>query len=705
MLKVVKNLLVIAIFALFSGLIITYQPGWFFGLIFLLFFLFYYSNLAYLLLVRLFNFPKNSFLRRFFGILIVFWLFVTSVGFLILSGFSTFYLGVLVLPFTIVLLNMFLGLSVLKQKKEESLLEAEEVREIVLPSSTSFLAAVLILMAGAFYILFQHETGAEIWTPWAILPDYYPYLYLLIYLVLGLLIFTNNHAKTLLALFFVFSLLCHFNLAFTHELIYGADYWRHLGTQNQILQNGGVTIRNFMENPGWIEKMNFGLYSYSGFWGLNVILNLFTGIDLLNLGKFVGPIIWSLFVPVLFYALGRILNLSKRLALFLVWLSFVPSALLISGSFSLPSSLHFIFWLFSLILLLKADFSENKNQLWALLIVGLLLSSGYLLYAVIFFLALGLKLLNIYLIKNNLLNNVAWFFISIFAVLFLPVLEIVSGYSQMSFKSDLFSAIKQFVGNLTGVYFAFGPRPHTISTGNILFYQTPQSSFVENIFTIWPYWLILTAVLFCTLAIYGMIKFFLRNENQKWLGVFFFSLFGGYFISRYLLNGENILTRRLDVVLATGLIVFFCLAILYFQKYLLKRKFILIGIICLSFFGATIYTLGPVSRAVSSQEYLDYQDIYHQVKEEKNFCIIADPYNLTVLEGISAKKIVGGGFPIKGDFSQTELQAVLKDWEDGKDKDQIIKQAKNITGANTCFVLEKNVGDSGIESKVKMLKY
>ncbi len=695
----VKKSLILAFFALFSGLIFVYQPGWFLGLVFLFFFVFYYAKDGYLLLERGFDFPQNSFLSRFFGMLTVFWLLVTVGGFLVLVKVPIFYLGLLVLPVTAGFLEILLSLSRWQKKRENETEVFAQKQEIVLPSSTSFLAAVLLLMAGAFYVLARHQTGGEILTPWSVLPDFYPYLYLLIYLVLGLLIFTNSHAKTLLILFFVFSLLCHFNLSLTHKVVYGADYWRHLGMQNQILQGGGVAVQNFAENPSLIEKINFGLYSYLGFWGLNVILNLFTGFDFLTLGKFVGPVLWSLFVPILFYALGRVLSLSKRLSLFLVWLSFIPSALLISGSFSLPSTLHFIFCLFSLTLLLKANLKENKSQLWGLLFVGLLLLSGYLLYAILFFLALGLKLINTYLIKNNLINNIVWLCVFVLTGLFLPAIEIVSGYSDLSFKSDIFSAIKQFVGNLTGYYFVFGPRPHTIATGNILFNQTPDYAFVSNGLTAWSGWMLVISLLFIGFAVYGSFQLFKKESTKRWLVIFFYSLFIGYFISRYLLNGENILTRRLDTVLATGLIIFFVYGISYLQQYFSHRSFTVFTVIILAIFGSAIYTLGPVSKAVSFQEYLDYTDIAFQLKDENKYCVIADPYNLTALEGVSTKQIVGGGFPIKGDFSQTELQTVLKDWEEGRDKNQIIAEAKAITGAKNCFVLLKN-GES-----VKMEKY
>ena len=119
-------------------------------------------------------------------------------------------------------------------------------------------------------------------------------------------------------------------------------------------------------------------------------------------------------------------------------------------------------------------------------------------------------------------------------------------------------------------------------------------------------------------------------------------------------------------------------------------KFIVATVVLLSLFGSAIYSLGPVSKAIGLQEYLDYTDIAGQLKDEKNYCIIADPYNLTVLEGVSAKQIIGGGFPINGDFSQPELQYILKSLEEGKDKAQVIAQAKSITGAKNCYILLKN---------------
>lgn len=693
-----KKMLILAFFGLFSWVIVTYQPGIIIGLIFLLFFLCYFSDKAYKMSIRAFNFPEHSFLGGFLGFLSVFWILTVVCGIMVFFQIPPVVFGTLVLPVTGLSVYIFSKLIFWQKDIHHENIIAEE-EEFVLPSSTSLIGGAGILMLSGFYILYKHQTGDEILTPWSVLPNYYIYLYLVVYLFLGFLIFTNRHAKTILIFLSVFAALCHFNLGLTHQLVYGADYWRHLGVENQLLQTGKLNITNFSADPNFFEKLNPGIYSYAQFWGINVFLNLFTGISLLDLGRFVGPLLWAVFIPTLIYALGRLMLWNKRTVLFLSWVSFVPSALLVSGSFFLPVSFHFIFWLLSMLFLFKADLRKNIKQLWGLLFVGLVLSTGYLLYAFIFFGALILKTINVYLRQGNLIENVLWSIFTLLTGVSFPILEILSGYSQLSFKSGIFSAVKQFVGNLSGYYFVFGPRPHTIATGNILVNQTPDYAFVSNALTVLPGWMFIISILFIGLSIYGVYKFFNKETDKRWFSVLFIGLFIGYFLSRYLLSGDNILTRRLDAILALGLIVFF----VYTVKDWMSQNYgyrVTVGIVVLlSLFGTAIYSLGPVSKVVSAQEYLDYQNIFAQLKDENKYCVIADPYNLTALEGVSAKQIVGGGFPIKGDFSQPELQYILKSLQEGKDKMQIIVQAKQITGAKNCFVLEKN------ENGVKMIKY
>ena len=533
--NILKKSLIIAIFYLASWFIVKYQPGMFVGLIFLLFFLYYFAEKAYKILVRAFNFPEHSFLGKFFGLLLVFWLMIVICGIFMICGFSPAILATFTLPATGLLVYILPGL-VFWQKDiiSENKAEVGESEEFVLPSSTSLIGGATILMLSGFYILYKHQTGNEILSPWAVLPNYYIYLYLLVYLFLGFLIFSNSHAKTILILLTVFSALCHLNLGLTHQLVYGADYWRHLGVENQLVQTGKLAIANFSVDPNFFEKVNPGIYSYAQFWGMNVFLNLFTHVSLLDLGRFTVPVLWIIFIPTLIYALGRLMLWNKRTALFLSWVSFVPSALLVSGSFSLPVSLHFIFWLFALLLLLKADLQNNKRQLWGLIFIGLLLLSGYLLYALIFFLGLLIKVLNIYLRGDSWPEKISWFILFILAGLSLPVVEVVAGYSQLSFKSDLFSAIKQFIGNLIGYYFVFGPRPHTISTGNVLINQTPDYAFISNALTVWPWWMLIISILFFVLVKLGVYKFFKNEVDKRWLVILFSGLFAGYFISRYL---------------------------------------------------------------------------------------------------------------------------------------------------------------------------
>ena len=65
-------------------------------------------------------------------------------------------------------------------------------------------------------------------------------------------------------------------------------------------------------------------------------------------------------------------------------------------------------------------------------------------------------------------------------VLFIPLLEIISGYSHFDRGVNFLTQIKQFIGNFTAYYLASGPRPHDIAVGNIIFNQTPAYAFVPN---------------------------------------------------------------------------------------------------------------------------------------------------------------------------------------------------------------------------------
>jgi uncharacterized membrane protein YhaH (DUF805 family) len=99
--------------------------------------------------------------------------------------------------------------------------------------------------------------------------------------------------------------------------------------------------------------------------------------------------VWSLVVPSVLYKIGEHLSDDTKTGLLLAVISLMPFALNAGGSFTLPNSLGFILFLPSLGLLLKRLENTERRWLYWLSAYGIFLVTGYTLYALIFFSAMG----------------------------------------------------------------------------------------------------------------------------------------------------------------------------------------------------------------------------------------------------------------------------------------------------------------------------
>jgi hypothetical protein len=84
------------------------------------------------------------------------------------------------------------------------------------------------------------------------------------------------------------------------------------------------------------------------------------------------------------------------------------------------------------------------------------------------------------------------------------------------------------------------------------------------------------------------------------------------------------------------------------------RLYQVTGILFFSILIVTSYSLGPDTDVVAGDEYRAMQYVWSQVKDSKNFCVLADTHPLVALEALSHREIVGGGFPINQYFAQPE---------------------------------------------------
>jgi hypothetical protein len=563
--------------------------------------------------------------------------------------------------------------------------DAEEVVEI--QQGKSHIVAYLIFAVLGFYFLWSAGSGAVLLSSWQTIPRQFIYAFFLAMLTLGGLIFSKFKTGTLLFLLVVQSLLLFSYLPLTHKLFWGADGWRHLASINQIVAEEPLNIKNFASGAGWAERLNPGRLSYSQFWGAEAFLGRVLDVDLIFIMSWMLPVLAGILLPVLLYEIGLALNFGRRKSLLLGWLGLWPFALQAAGSFSLPVNFGFIFFLAILLLLLKRLESPKTIQIWTLAGLFVLSIFGYALYLIMF--ALVWAGVEIFLrVKKNESKKVKKFALAsviIMALCVLPAVEFVAGYAAFSSKINFVNAVKQLVGNLTGYYLASGPPPHLIETGNIFFNQPPSNAFVANGFTDWRWWIPILMLFVFAFIVYGAVRLWrTRAEAGRLLVIFGACLFAGYIFSRYFIGGEHLLFRRLEALLAFFGVLFLFSA---FEKSFSRKQFAsMLVVLFFSIAAAASYSLGPVSRAMSMDEYNAAGFVWSEIKNDDKFCVVGDTYPLLALEAISKKRVVGGGFPIDKNFGQPELVGLFQKFSSDY-RSELWDSAAVLSGASKCFFI------------------
>jgi hypothetical protein len=553
-------------------------------------------------------------------------------------------------------------------------------------SGKYYVIAFLALIIFGFITLGQSSSGLSALSPWQIISSRYVYIFYLAALIIGGLIFSKLKTSALVGLFILLSVMMFACLPLSHELFWGADGWRHLASVEQIVSDGAVAVTNYADAPNWVERINPGIFSYSQFWSLLTVGAKVFNADLIQLIAWFQPILAGIFFPILFYELALAIGFGRRQSLVFCWLGLLPFAIQAAGGFSLPVNLGFLsFLLFAKVLLHRLK-NPDPRQIPILIGIGALTLFGYALFAILFFVLWGAVEI-ILRFKHKFENKKTLFMISVGAcfALIIPVLEFIAGYAKFNGWNSLWLGAKSFIGNFSGYYLASGPRPHVINTGNVFFNQIPSYAFMPNGFTEWRWWIIVLMVLIFVGAIFGAVKL-LRDTNpaKNLVALFGIGIFTGQTISRYFLTGDNILSRRLDAVVAVFILIFLFTAI---EKFFTKNLFVSVLIVFVGSIAiAASYSLGPYSRAVSANEYDAAEFVWSETANNSQHCVMGETYQLLALEAVSKKQIIGGGFPIDKNFGQAELTALFTNFKNG-DSDVLRAQAKFITNAPECFLI------------------
>lgn len=552
------------------------------------------------------------------------------------------------------------------------------------PQHKIIVAVYLVLAVIGFYLLHSARGSEQILTPWQIIDKNYLLVYFGATAVLGALLFSRAKAKVLLFILLVHAFLTFSYLPLTHEFFYGADQWRHIATESRLVAGLPFNTAQLSETPGSILRIfDVGKMAYAQFWSLGAILSKILQLDLLALNKWLAPALYALIFPLLLFEIGRALDFGKRKSLIFAYCGFLPFALQIAGAFTLPNNLSFLYFLFLFLLLIKWRKDSNVYQTIGLAVLGALFIFGYWLYFILFW------LFWLFLFLHKKSWSVFWLaFIP--ACFLLPALELAAGYSRLA-NINLAASIKKLLTGLLSWRVVFGLPTFDTDFGNILFNQPAANALVKNIFTVWPHWFVVFAALFWALFLLGGYKIF-KTPDKQWLAALAAALFANHFIARLFLGGENILTRRMDFLLAFFVVILVFYALMnvvpeYWPAGADKGAWIIaVFILLFSLISAVSYSTGPDASAISQAEYTAISKIWADNQGAAPLCVLAKTYPLLALEYLSQRQVIGGGFPINENFAQPERESVYQSLLQ-RDDESAKTAAKALTGAEVCYLV------------------
>ncbi len=586
---------------------------------------------------------------------------------------------------------------------EEKYTEAKVVVKIKLTTATIILiTSYILLVVASFATLVMSNRTFAVVTPWHSIEYWYIGLFFAATLLLGILLYYKVVGTLALGLLMLHGLLWHSFLPLTHPLIYGADGWRHIGNDAVIVAE--QPVKKAVLSGGelsLVQKIDPGTFSYSQLWAIIAIINRLSGISLIALYAWFMPIVSALLFPLLFNELGRRLGLAERTRLLAQWLAFLPFALSSAGAFTLPVNYGLLVFLFGMVLLAERSRRPTRWQVPVLIGWGVLAVFGYTLYLVLFWLAWAvLEVIRRIVDKQRFKQTQILGMVAVFG-LCIPMFELLARYSTFQSLKQSLAGLKQLLGNFLALYLANGPRPHDIATGNILFNQVPSYAFVATIFTVSRWWLVAVALAWFILMVIGWRYLVKKSELAGvWFAGLSATLVVSYGIGRYLLAGEQVLSRRLEAVIA---ICFVVLAAFGWQEVRQVWKWRQVAtvvpwlfLVVMSAAITASYTLGPDTQSISVQEYRAMEYVWQQEKGKPDHCIIADTYPLLALEALSAREIIGGGFPIDQYFGQPELIRAYTQLTDHPDLGWP-KKVWQATGAESCFVVVSQPTDDLIQ--------
>ncbi|MBL7141702.1 hypothetical protein ISS21_01235 [Patescibacteria group bacterium] len=614
---------------------------------------------------------------------------------------SPVYLFILLLILTLII--CFCSRIKKQERKQLTLSSKIEKEESLIKIPKWFYFVWLILCLGSLFLLFYARTGEYIRSPWTVIHPLYIYAWLAIILFLGLLVFSKIKLKHFLLIIILSSLLLHAYLLIPYEMGFGGDKYRHIGAERWLMQEKVYQPALFGKD---VSYKQFGSLkvpevlvvgnktSYANMWGSVIALSWLTGIDVFYVDLILGLLLFSLFLPFLILKLGLFFSQKKEFLYLMVLMPFLFYPFQAYGSITMPLTFALLPFLFSLIFICKyfTQPRPGKNLFFLLVFFIPFLYFNYLLYLILF-----LEIVVFAILIKNLKYSKKVFIPAIIAcfilfLFFLPLLQTHSQYSWFKtegpLRTELFKALKDFPVRLLSSQAIF-PRVYGLEQDNWL-YATVNRHLSRSIFLEILPWVFILTPLVWLLVIFGLSQF--KKLKNPGLGLLFVLMLVviliNQMISSYLMEGNHLLTKRL--VVFTSFLIFIPLAwgaYCLIQK-ISKTTVIFTLVLFLALVSTTVYASGPKFQVVTADEFKTAEYIWQKLKQnpEENKCVLANTWPLLVLEAVSGRGVVTGGFPYYYEYRQPE-RVQLFDNMNQSPSIRYLEESLKITGAKECYFI------------------
>jgi hypothetical protein len=552
-----------------------------------------------------------------------------------------------------------------------------------------FLSFGLLLSIIGFYFLFSSISFDKVFNPWLFLPLIYPFICLLVFVWNLIFIFFSKVNKNLILFsIIILSFLVHGYLLVAGEG-FNADRFRHLGSEYRLTE-AISQVDPEIKSANWNKTeqvlglvianpiINLSQFSYSFQWSLVAFLSSIVKVDVYFIDLYLGWILSSLFLPLLFYVGAKYIINSNNFRLLTAQISLLPFVLVYYSGQTIPLVFGFLFFLLFLLFVFSLLEHSSPKKIYFLITLVFLSIFSYALSFILSFTLLIFFILRKY--KTILL-------IPFSIVIFL--IDLISPYSWLN--NYLFS------GKISVIVDRFFDL-------NILF-------FVDKWFYNRSYdWLIvfwqLLSLLIYSLLVVGclfLLKKF-KTSQVVYLIYLLALLVTNFLLSIIFLDGSLIISRRINVFI--GVILVFIISIIIFKLLEQKNTLKPLAIVFLSIFFIFSFLSGPfTSFAVSGEEVEVARLLSEKINNKWNdYCILAETTILLPLESFTLREIAGGNFPIDSDHQQPELNQLLNETKFNFNQDTPQSVLK-FSGKKKCFIVinREFASDNKIEDISEMI--